>query len=380
MPFLIRIIAQRLAILFFGFLAFLGINPEISIPTADEVQAAQENQKREIEEVFNSDPKDQSENKNFEIEEELRKVANEVVEKQTKTQEIIEDIVNIPKIVSTNSGIVAETDLIEDVVVNIICVNKSSGIINLTTGSGVIVSPSGIVLTNSHVANTFLFDDKNSSNYKECTIRRENIPTYGFNAKLVYLPQDWIIENKSFFTEDNPRGSGENDYALLAITNNTNPSLKTPNSFRYVDILNNENEIKEDESIIIGAYPGLHTGVFEVDSNASFRKATSYIRELITFDRRTIDIVSTGPNNVAQKGSSGGGIFWQNKLLGIITTTDGYGSSSYLNAITIPYIIRDFRNDTGDSFESFISRNKESLISNFEMQENSLKSLIAEFL
>lgn len=380
MPFLIRIIAQRFAVLFFSFLAFLGINPEISVPTADEVQIVEENQTKLVQEILTPNSETKSTEKTLQIEDQLKQVAEEVVENQTKTQNIIEEIVNVPQITSTDSGIIASTDLIDDVIVNIVCVNRSSGLINMTTGSGVVVSPSGIVLTNSHVANTFLFDDKDSLNYKNCTIRRENIPTYGFNAEIVYLPEDWLVENQSFFTDVNPRGSGENDYALLAITTNTNPALKTPSSFKYASLMTNESKIEESAQIEIGAYPGSHTGIFEIDSNVSLRKVTSYIKELITFDRTTVDIISTGPNSAAKKGSSGGGVFLGDELLGIITTTDGYGSEAYLNAITLPYIIRDFRDDTGSSFSSFIYRNKESLISEFNFKKDSIKSLIADFL
>ena len=68
------------------------------------------------------------------------------------------------------------------------------------------------------------------------------------------------------------------------------------------------------------------------------------------------------------------------KLLGIITTTDEVSEGSYLNAITLPYIIRDFKKDTGKNFENFIFSDKNTLISDFQKVEDYLKGLIAEFL
>lgn len=381
MPLLIRIILQRTAIFFFGFLSFLGINPDIDIPTEEEVRALEEKQIEEVEKVLSEKTGGGNVPDTVKkVEDRVEEIVKEVAKTQVQTQEVVERTINIPQVQNTGSGLSSKSNPIEDIIVNIVCVNRKVNQISLSTGSGVMVSSSGVVLTNSHVANNFLFNDKNSDSYKNCSIRRENIPTYGFEAELVYLPADWLIENQGFFTEDDPRGSGENDYALLAITKNTNPALSLPASFDYAKLLTSENQIKEGSSVEIAAYPGVHTGVFEVDSNAKLKTADAQVNELATFNGTTIDVISTTPNTVAKRGSSGGGIFYDNSLLGIVTTTDGVGSNTYINAITVPYIIRDFRNDTGDNFESFISRNKNTLINDFESREDYLKSLIADFL
>lgn len=381
MPVLLRIIAQRLAVYLFAFLAFLGIDPDIHIPTPEEIQVTEEKQRERVAQVFDNSEDAASQKKVTQIEEEVGKIIEQISKSQESAQKAIEDAVNIPEIENTETGIAISENFIDNIIVNIVCVNRNRNIISMTTGSGVIISPSGIVLTNSHVANAFLFNDKNNGSYKDCTVRRENIPNYGFNAELVYLPDDWLSENLDFFSHDNPRGSGEDDYALIAITDSINPVLPTPSSFQFANLETNEDNIKENEDVLIAAYPGVGSGIFEVDSNSSLKKAISYIDELITFNRSTIDVISTAINDVAKRGSSGGGVFSKNNnLIGIISTTDEKNGGSYINAITTTYIIRDFKEDKGENFRNFVKYDKEYLISEFKKEEGFLKSIIADFL
>jgi hypothetical protein len=380
MPLILRIILQRVFIFILGFLSFLGINPDITPPSPEEVVAFEQASEENIEEALSEKAPLIQEEKEQEIKQKTEEITNEIEEKQLVLQEQVENIINIPKIESKNGGLEIRRNFYEDVVVNIVCVNKGSNFVKMTTGSGVIVSSSGIILTNSHVANTFLFDDKTKSSYKKCTIRRENIPTYGFNAELVYLSKDWLIENQEFFKNENPRGSGENDFALLAITTNTNPALPVPEIFPSVDLILEDNDIDENDNIVVAAYPGMSTGVFEVDSNGKIKIAQTYISELMTFYRNTIDLISTGTNDVAKKGSSGGGVFKNEDLLGVIVTTDTTTEGNYLNAITLPYIANDFRQNVGTNLTSYIKNDKNKLISDYKAEIINLKSLIADFI
>lgn len=376
MPFLIRIIAQRIAISALGFLTFLGINPDISIPTLEEVEITEQNQQKIVEEILTPNEEEQEK-----VEDNLIQIADELKQTETNVQEKIQEAINIPQIKRGEDNLIeAKGDFYENVVVNIVCLNKTKTNIKMTTGSGVIISSSGLVLTNTHVANNFLFDDKTKDSYKNCYIRRENIPTYGFNAELVYMSEEWLRENKDFFSKENPKGSGENDYALLAITTNTNPVLSVPSSFDYAHIITNDAILEKGKNITVAAYPGIHTGVFEVDSNGKLKQSQTFISEVMTFNSNSADVISTGPNEVAKKGSSGGGVFNGQDLLGIIVTTDTNNEGSYINAITLPYIVADFSVDTGKNFKEYISINRQNLISEYSDDVNTLKTFIADFL
>jgi hypothetical protein len=376
MPLLIRIIAQRIAISALGFLTFLGINPDIHVPTIEEVEIVEQNQQKIVEEILTPNIKEQEK-----VVDTINKIAEGLNKTETNVQNKIEQVINVPKIQRGEDNLIeAKANFYENVVVNILCINKTKTNIKMTTGSGVIISSSGLVLTNTHVANNFLFDNKSKDSYKECTIRRENIPTYGFNAEPVYMSEEWFRDNQSFFSSSNPKGDGQNDYAILAITTNTNPALRVPTNFDYARVITNEDILEKGKTVTVAAYPGIHTGVFEVDSNGKLKQSKTFISELMTFDSDSIDVISTGPNEVAKKGSSGGGVFNGQDLIGIVVTTDSNSEGSYINAITLPYIVKDFSKDTGENFKEYISGDKKSLISEYSDDINNLKNLVADFI
>jgi S1-C subfamily serine protease len=176
MPFLIRVIAQRLLALSLGFLAFLGINP--TIPTEQEV-AVFNQQREEIVENILTDV----ENKNINIDKNLienllepeKNTKKNIVESpskkeistpqkeipspsdqktidQEKIPTIKEPIDVVIETVAEKIGIKDQKTLeLENILVNIICTEKKGNYVTANTGSGVIVSSSGIVMTNAHV-------------------------------------------------------------------------------------------------------------------------------------------------------------------------------------------------------------------------------------
>lgn len=243
---------------------------------------------------------------------------------------------------------------IENVLVNIQCVRQSGNKTSLTNGSGVIISSSGVVLTNSHVAQNFLLKDAGFN----CTIRRENIPLYGFTAKPLYISESWIEKNYQQIGSSVPTGTGEYDYALLLITGTTNPTAQLP---RFPDLkINVTNEFMDSgDKITVAGYPGIFSSSFEIAKNTTLKTDNVTIKNIFTLAKNSVDVVGTSDTIVAQRGSSGGGAFKDNELGGIIvsTNTGSNASKSVLNIITLSYINRAIKNETGKNLSSFVSGN-----------------------
>lgn len=241
---------------------------------------------------------------------------------------------------------------IANTVVSIVCVRYNGNKIHLTNGSGVLVSSKGVVLTNSHVAQMFLLKDKGY----DCSIRRENIPTYGFTAIPLYINEDWVEDNFLAISSPSPVGTGENDYALLLITANTNPALSLPRSFPAAD-LNTASEAAEiGDDVTVAGYPGIQTNDFNIATQASLKTDTTTIKNVFTLDRITVDVFATRDTPVAKRGSSGGGVFEDNKLIGtIVTTSPGTSPTSLvINALTLDYINRDIKDATGKTLKEIL--------------------------
>lgn len=380
MPLLIRIILQRLLVFVFSILAFFGINPDLSVPSPSVVEEQKEVRQERVEEVLQIQ-RDVETQKSPE-----KKIVQEVETKITDiqkefTKSVAEPLTEtIKEIAPTN--LVYESSQktfdVKDVVVNILCLEKTSTYTRLSTGSGVIISSRGLILTNAHVTYPFLKGPQFDSNVYSCSVRRENIPNFGYNAELVYYPVDWLSENKDIIKNPSPVGTGENDYALLQITSPIGPTPKV-DAFVFASTNIESGDLKEDLSVTVAGYPSVNSGVFEVDARPGLRIAETQIADFFTFSSRSYDVLQTGVNSVAHRGSSGGGIFKGNNLYGIVVTTNTNSEGSYINALTLPYIKKDFQIDTGKDFNTFINMSFESLKTEFNSKyKDRLKSVISE--
>lgn len=266
---------------------------------------------------------------------------------------------------------------IENVLVNILCIRQIGNKISLTTGSGVIISSTGVVLTNAHVAQQFLLKDAGYN----CTLRRENIPLYGFNAVPLYISETWIEENYLQLNNSTPTGTGKYDYALLLITGNTNPTLALP-AFPSLKINTDSNFLDAGDMVTIAGYPGKMTSSLEIAKNTELQTDRVRIREIFTLGQNTVDVVATGDTTVAQRGSSGGGAFKDNVLGGIIVSTNSGSSAGYLvaNVLTLSYINREIKNETGRSLSSFITGNLQKQAEDFELVAPHLEELLMKNL
>lgn len=235
-------------------------------------------------------------------------------------------------------------------VVNILCSTKNSGSLSPITGSGVVIGGNGVILTNAHIAQYLLLKDfNNQKDFISCTIRTGNpaYPTY--KAELIYISPSWVKDNKSVLTEENPKGTGEYDYAFLRVTGRVDES-KT-DIIPFVPI-----SLSENNSIgsytLLASYPAGFLGGQSILRELYQSSSVVSIANVFTFSTSTIDLISIGGSVVSQKGSSGGAVVNdQGELIGIISTESEAAKTSDrdLRAITLAYINRDLINESGSS-------------------------------
>ena len=382
MAILIRIILQRLLVLVFSSLAFFGINPDLSIPSQEAVNQRKEEQEVFVEEILQVKEVEEDTSSSTPSKDVVKNVEEKITDIQkefsnTVTKQIVDTATEIipPTLVYNQENPVFS---IKDVVVNITCLEKTKTYTRLSSGSGVIISPSGIVLTNAHVTYPFLKTSQFGSETHSCSVRRENIPNFGYKAELVYYPVDWITVNREIIKEASPVGTGENDYALLQITTPLGPVPKM-SLFPYASTEINSNDLKTNLSVAAAGYPSSNSGVFEIDTKPGLKIAQTNIVDFFTFNTRSYDVLQTGVNEVAYRGASGGGIFENNLLFGIIVTTNSNTEGSYINALTIPYIKRDFKNDTEFDFQEYVASPFDLLKARFDIKyKDRLIQIISE--
>jgi S1-C subfamily serine protease len=236
--------------------------------------------------------------------------------------------VNKPEVVTTN----------DNVVINILCTETIGNLTRNTTGSGVIISSNGLIVTNAHVA-----IDLEKPSYN-CVIRSGNLARNTYRAKVVYIPNAWIKDNKDYISAGIVQATtGEHDFALLQITSNSNGSkLTAPIPFIKI----NKDKVAVGDSIETVGYPAERIGLFSANSNLYRINNDSEIKRVYSFGETSTDLFSTGQVSNAEQGSSGGAIIRNSELIGIIANVN----NGTINALSMEYIKRYYERDSGVSF------------------------------
>ncbi len=222
---------------------------------------------------------------------------------------------------------------IAEVSVNIICLQTTGSFVTASTGSGVIISPNGVVVTNAHVAQLILLEKVGFD--IECSVYRASNKDKGYSAEIVFLPPEWVIENPDTLKNPNPMGTGEHDYALILIYEN---NIRNLNVFPYAGVNLDVNLYDIDLPILISGFPGGPLNVHSLRSAGVFRTDNSKITDLFTFSSREPTVFSTERTIVAERGASGGGIFNGGSLVGITVTIAQQDGGYRINALTTSYI------------------------------------------
>lgn len=258
--------------------------------------------------------------------------------------------------------------------VNILC-TASGSVVHGMSGSGIIIDPRGIIMTVAHVGQYYLLSDYPSLGTISCTVRTGSPAHAAYTARPIYISERWIARNPSTLVTQAPKGSGEDDFAFLAITGSAT-GTPLPSSFSYAPLA--KVDPKKGETVVMAAYPAQTLTTAQIQSALPLTSATSTVRDRYTFNTTSIDVVSLAGNTAAQTGSSGGGVLnLTGQVLGLITTssTEGPYASRTLHAITPGHIRRSFNAETGDSLDSFLSKNSiADLLSSFLPFASALRS------
>ncbi len=398
MPIIIRVILQRIIAGLVALMVFLGISPEAAILTPEQVETRTQEQRRIIENILRIGS-DQSIRKSFisGIDSGINLLDQEIKDLDSASKEEYDEIhtpiqQNQPPVIEhsvttqqpesevsyndTGNETLQDHQFEEaedeaqhitpdlqpegqmtspaDVVVNIICTQRKGSITTVSTGSGVIISPEGVVLTNAHVAQFFILEDVNSG--IDCAIYKENIPTFGYKADILYISPAWVSENFTTISDPSPRGTGEKDFALLLITKSTNPVLSLPSRFAYTRFNLNDSVYTKNRPISVAGFPGVPLSIFDLAKAGNLITDNNRIQDVFTFrNRNSIDIFSTFRSPVAGRGASGGGIFYQNDLIGVTVTISPENGGFKINAITTTYINDALVNEIGQNLISLLS-------------------------
>lgn len=257
-----------------------------------------------------------------------------------------------PSVTPTES---APTTSLANAVVNIYCTIRSGNTITGITGSGVVVSSKGIVITNPHVAQYVLIADYLKDPNRSCEVRTGSVARSSYKAHVLYLSPEWVRNNAGNLKDNDPKGTGEFDYAFLALSDG---AKKVPDSIPYVNMENKV--ISSGNSVIAMGYPAEHLDGQTVSQNLKRVQDTSIIGRTYSFGYTNTDLITVESDTVAQKGSSGGAVFGNNgNLNGIIVTSipnpqTGHTSLAALSSI---YITNEYYSSSGKTLSTLFSGN-----------------------
>ncbi len=225
--------------------------------------------------------------------------------------------------------------------VNILCKPRGGNTLSPVSGSGVIIDPRGVILTNAHVAQYVLLAQSNRINLS-CTVRTGAPAVPRWSAEILYIPPVWVEIHAKEISDAHPTGTGEHDYALLRITGSLD-STPVPNPFPHLVVDTREAIGFKGDQVLAVSYPAEFLAA-AAQFNMYPASSVTTIGQLMTFVTKTVDLISLGGIVGAQGGSSGGAVVnaWGRLIALISTTSEGATTAARdLRAVSLSYIDRD---------------------------------------
>ncbi len=263
--------------------------------------------------------------------------------------------------------------------VNILCMPRG-GTLKPISGSGVIIDPRGVILTNAHVAQYVLLSQDKRIDLS-CYVRVGSPAKVAWTPHVLYLPPVWVAEHAHEISAERPVGTGEHDYALLLIDTPTSGTpLPTPINVPFVPVDTREAIGFQGDTMLVASYPAEFVGGIAAQLNLYAASSFTTIKRLLTFGTSTVDAFSLGGIIEAQSGSSGGAVVNQwGRLVGLIATTSSGNTTAErdLRAITTGYVNRDLIAQTGRDLDAILRSDLTTLADSFNT--NIAPDLIATF-
>jgi len=281
----------------------------------------------------------------------------------------------IPQTV-VDSSLNSASASLRSALVNIICYAPAGGRLHSISGSGVIIDPKGIILTNAHIAQYFLLTDRGVV----CKIRAGSPASDQYTGGLIYLPPQWIQDNASVLTTASPSGTGERDFALVGITKSLT-ATPLPASFPFVPLA--MLALSKGAPVVIGSYGAQFLDYSQIQSALSPTLVYGSVKDIYTFTTNSIDVFARGGSAAALEGSSGGGVVnGVGQLAGTLVTSTMQGTTDtrQLDAITAAYIRAEYKRETGESLDSLITTPVATAISDFSPVATNLEKVLVAHL
>ncbi len=272
----------------------------------------------------------------------------------------------------------AGSALLKSAIVNIICL--PGGGIGGFSGSGIIIDPRGIILTVAHVGQGFLLRDYPTKNAGTCYIRTGSPAQNAYAADIIFISPEWLSENQATFLQNTPAGTGENDFAFLAITRSISGKA-LPNSYSYIPLSPAGTKVKEGDNVGTGSYAAEFLTNDQIRSSLYPTIKFADVDDVYTFGKSTVDIFSVAAGSAAQEGSSGGAVInSEDRLIGLISTRTAKPDLALrsLQALTMDHIRRSFKADMGADLDSYLKGNPSTLVNNFKNKAAELVQELAD--
>ena len=243
--------------------------------------------------------------------------------------------------------------------VNLACVRKEGSALRITSGSGVVVSPEGLIMTDAHVAYFFLLGEDGVG----CSITHPSFPIFGYPGQVVYISPDWVRENEHAIGSQQSTATGEEDYAFVSFAPGAAPT--SIGKLAYAQVSTTEPVAKTGDALVVAGYPGAAATPEGYGSYSRLKIDEVTVEDVDAFSAKTADILQTSRSAVAASGSSGGGAFKDGALVGLTVTIYPLGSGYGINSLSTAWINRDLRADADVSIADLIDEDPDAAARSF---------------